>query len=229
VDNDARGRIVNGDTLVYVREVPHSPERVWQAISDDAEIRTWMRYPVSFRPEVGTPVNFFDGELVGQVFIVDPPRTLAFSFWDAGKPEMVARVGEDWTVRWDLEPIAGGCRITFTHRWLNGTAMWGVSAGWHEFLAQLMAYLDGQLEALIERRETNPEGSYAALIGPYRTYVSGELKAWALEAATAAHAATGRGDMAGAASAIERLQLAVTQLYDIARHPGTEPDFSTEG
>ena len=69
----------------FVRVLPHAVERVWRAISDDAELRAWMRYPVSFEQRVGGTVRFFGdgaGAIEGRVFIVDPPRTLAFSFFD---------------------------------------------------------------------------------------------------------------------------------------------------
>ena len=220
-DNEAMGQVVDGDTLVYVRVVPHSPARVWRAISDEAELSAWMRYPIKFTAEVGAPVDFFSGEIVGQVFVVDPPHTLAFSFWDAAKPEMVARVPLDWTVRWDLESIeGGGCQITFTHRWLTGHAMWGVGAGWHEFLDGLMAFLAG--EAVGEMASD----AWAELSIGYRPYLSNELRSWAAIAATEAREALERGDAEAGVERIRRLELAANLLADIAAQTGAQPEVA---
>jgi uncharacterized protein YndB with AHSA1/START domain len=219
-DNTALGRIVDGDTLVYVRTVAHSPERVWRAISDEAELSAWMRYPVRFLPEVGARVDFFSGELIGQVFIVDAPRTLAFSLFDADKPELAARVPVDWTVRWDLEPVAGGCQVTFTHRWLLGHVMWGVGAGWHDFLDGLTPYLDGRPVP------AQQEDAWQGMLGTYRSYISDELRAWATAAAGDARDALEQNDEERLAEDVRRLELAANLLADIARQNANEPSFA---
>ena len=44
----ARGAQVRKDgenwTLILVRELPHSPERVWQALTDPAHLREWAPF-----------------------------------------------------------------------------------------------------------------------------------------------------------------------------------------
>lgn len=224
MDNNALGRIVDGDTLIFERTVPHAPERVWRAISDQQELTTWMRYPVAFIPEVHARVDFFGGENIGRVFIVDPPRTLAFSFWDANDP----RIDVDWTVRWDLDPIDGGrgTHITFTHRQLQGHVMWGVGDGWHAFLDLLIAHVDGRLAEIPAASWDDP--SYVGRIGQYRSHVSRALRAFATEASTAARDAIATSHPGDALTALTRLDLAVQQLYDIARQPGARPDFTPD-
>jgi uncharacterized protein YndB with AHSA1/START domain len=228
MDNHAMAELVDGHTLVFVREVPHSPERVWKAISDQSELMAWMRYPVSFRAEVGETISFFgepDG-IIGQVFIADPPRTLAFSFWDANKPETAAKVGIEWTVRWDLDPIDGGCRITFQHRHLGGAHLWGLGEGWHGFLEQLLAYLDGQLEKLLAKRPAAGTDDDTATLTAYRAHISRQLRAWADEAAAIARATTSAGDRDAAFAAIDQLELSTKQFYEIARQDGPRPDYA---
>lgn len=237
MDNHAMADIVDGDTLVFVRDVPHSPERVWKAISDQSELMAWMRYPVSFRAEVGETVRFFGdpdgsqsdaGAIIGQVFIADPPRTLAFSFWDAGKPEMAAKIAVEWTVRWDLEPIDGGCRITFQHRHLGGAHLWGLGEGWHGFLDQLLAYLDGHLDKLLAKRPAAGTDDDTTMLSAYRAQASSQLRQWSEQAAKTARSAITGGQPAAALAAIEQLELSTKQFYEIARQDGPRPDYAPD-
>jgi uncharacterized protein YndB with AHSA1/START domain len=227
MDNNALASVIDGDTLVFERTVAYPPERVWRAISEEAELTTWMRYPVKFKAEVGARVDFFSGEILGEVFIADPPYTLAFSFWDADKPDMVARIPVEWTVRWDLEPHgAGGTRIIFTHRRCQGHVLWGVGEGWHAFLDLLPAHLDGTLATMPAASWDDP--GYKGRIAQYRVHVSRSLLAFAAEASEAARRAIDEGRKDDAVAAIERLDLATRQLYQIARQTGARPDFTPE-
>ena len=73
MDNHAMADIVDGHTLVFVREVPHAPERVWKAISDESELMAWMRYPVSFSAKAAASVDFF-GPATSSVTCSSPTR-----------------------------------------------------------------------------------------------------------------------------------------------------------
>ena len=223
IDNNAKARVLDGDTIVFVREVSHPPERVWRAISDERELQAWMRYPVSFQAVVGAKVKFFgEGEIEGAVFIVAPHRTLAFSFEDTGSP----LVEKEWTVRWDLEPVADGCRITFQHRRLGGAHLWGLGEGWHGFLDQLLAYLDDTLERLLAARPKAGEDRDTSLLTAYRAHVSRELLAWMHERAETARTAVTAGQTAGVLEAIDKLELGARQFYEIARQDGPRPDYA---
>ena len=156
------------------------------------------------------------------VFIVDPPRTLAFSFWDTGDP----RIETEWTVRWDLEPIDGGTKITFTHRRLSGHVMWGVGDGWHNFLSLLPAHLEGRLAEI--PLSSWDDALYTGRIAEYRVHISRALLAYAAEQSSAARSAIASGEKDAANEAIDRLEPTVRQLYDIARQKGTRPDFAPE-
>lgn len=224
IDNDALGTVVDGDTIIFEREVAHPPERVWRAISDDAELCAWMRYPVSFTPTVGATVRFFgDDHIEGVVFIVDEPRTLAFSFENAGDAQKIAA---EWTVRWDLEATAVGCRITFQHRRLGGAHLWGLGEGWHGFLDQLVAYTDRRLDELIRSKQVAGTGGDTALLSIYRAHVSTQLRAWAEDAAAAACSAIKGQHQDEAVRAIEQLTLSTRQFYEIARQDGPRPDYA---
>ena len=47
----------NGDewTLVLVRELRHPPARVWEAITDPAHLREWLRDPQEVKPGARMP------------------------------------------------------------------------------------------------------------------------------------------------------------------------------
>lgn len=224
IDNSAMGRVVDGDTIIFEREVAHEPERVWRAISDESELRAWMRYPVSFSPVAGTKVRFFgEGQIEGVVFIADEPRTLAFSFENAGDDEKIAA---EWTVRWDLEATATGCRITFQHRRLGGAHLWGLGEGWHGFLDQLIAYLEGTLDQLLEKRPAAGVDDNTTMLSAYRAHVSDQLRTWANESAQAARSAVEQQVREAALRAIDRLATSARQFYEIARQDGPRPDYA---
>ncbi len=109
-EREKMGEIIDGHTVRFVRVVEHSCDRVWRAITDETELAHWMGYPVRFEPRVGGRAYLFgeDERIEGNVFIFEPPRTLAYSFADVRNPEHMARAERDWTVRWDLEPVGSG-------------------------------------------------------------------------------------------------------------------------
>ncbi|MEX2247231.1 MAG: SRPBCC domain-containing protein [Dehalococcoidia bacterium] len=223
------GEIIDGDTLRFVRTVAHSPERVWRAISDEQELRAWMRYPVRFEARAGGPVQFFGaGEIAGRVFICDAPRTLAYSFWDEKAPDAAEKVALGWHVRWDLEPVAEGCRVTFRHRGLGGAHLWGLDEGWHGFVDQLGAFLDGTLDALLAQRERRGGVEDTAGLTLYRAHASRSLLAWGEAAAQEARGAVASGEQEAAVAAVGRLGVAVRQLYEIARQDGPRPDYAPD-
>ncbi len=227
MDEAAMGKVIDGHTLRFVRIVPHSCERVWRAISDEKELRVWMRYPVSFERRVGGRVQFFgEGGIVGVVFTFDPPRVLAFSFWDAKAPDHAEKIEVEWEVRWELEPTAAGCRITFTHRNLGGAHLWGLGEGWHGFLDQLTAYLSGTLDELVAAADKHIGDT--TLLTEYRARASQQLLEWTHQLAADAKAARGSGRSAAALNAIERMDFATAQLYEIARQNGPRPDYAPE-
>ena len=85
MEQQLMGQVIDGHTVKFVRHVPQPVERVWRAISDERELQAWMRIRCHSKPSSARKVQLFgEGEIEGEVFIADPPRTLAFSFWSAG-------------------------------------------------------------------------------------------------------------------------------------------------
>ncbi|HZQ21807.1 MAG TPA: SRPBCC domain-containing protein [Terriglobales bacterium] len=113
---------VQGDenkwTLILVRELRHSPEKVWQALTDPAHLREWA--PFDADGDLGTAGNTVKLTWMGaptpietKVTRADPPRLLEY--------------GDN---RWQLEPFAGGTRLTLWSRIDRRFISWG-AAGWH--------------------------------------------------------------------------------------------------
>ena len=83
-------------TLILVRELRHSPEKVWQALTDPAHLREWAPFDADGSlGTVGTTVNLtWMGTVRPQVTTVtraDAPEVLEYG-----------------DIRWELEAFCGG-------------------------------------------------------------------------------------------------------------------------
>jgi uncharacterized protein YndB with AHSA1/START domain len=115
-------------TLILARELRHSPEKVWQALTDPAHLREWA--PFDAEGSLGT---------VGTVNLkwVGTPTPLETSVTRADAPKVL----EYNDTRWELEPITGGTRLTLWHNIDRRFIAWG-AAGWHicfDVLERLLA------------------------------------------------------------------------------------------
>jgi len=103
-------------TLILVRELRHSPEKVWQALTDPAHLREWA--PFDADGSLGT---------VGTVKLtwVGTPTPLETKVTRAD----AAKVLEYSDMRWELEPSGGGTRLRLWHNIDRRFISWG-AAGW---------------------------------------------------------------------------------------------------
>jgi uncharacterized protein YndB with AHSA1/START domain len=116
-------------TLILVRELRHSPEKVWQALTDPAQLREWAPFVVDGSlSSVGATVKLtWVGNPMPQetrVTRADAPKVLEYS-----------------DIRWELEAFGGGTRLTLWHKIDRRFIAWG-AAGWHiafDALDQLLA------------------------------------------------------------------------------------------
>ena len=105
-------------TLILVRELRHSPEKVWQALTDPAHLREWAPFEVDGSlGRVGSTVKL---TWVGTATPLETTVTRA----DAPK------VLEYNDIRWELEAFGGGTRLTL---WTNIDRRFVSmgAAGWH--------------------------------------------------------------------------------------------------
>ena len=110
----------NGEkwTLILVREMRHSPEKVWQALTDPAQLREWAPFEtdaslgkvgkvkLTWMGAAPTPVET-------TVTRADPPKVLEYN-----------------DTKWELEDLGGGTRLTL---WMNIDRRFISmgAAGWH--------------------------------------------------------------------------------------------------
>ena len=111
---------------------PFPPERVWRALTDSAAIADWLM-PNDFKPVIGHKFQFrtkpqpgWDGIVHCEVIEVDPPRTIAYT-WKSN-------AGLDTVVRFHLEPVKEGTRLTLDHTGFRGAKALMISfmlgSGW---------------------------------------------------------------------------------------------------
>ncbi len=105
-------------TLILVKELRHSPEKVWEALIDPAQVREWAPFVVDGSlGAAGTTVNLtWAGNprpIATAVSRADPPRTLEYG-----------------DIRWELEAVGGGTRLTL-YATINRRFISMGAAGWH--------------------------------------------------------------------------------------------------
>ena len=134
------GRFVDAATIQYERIFPHPVERVWRALTEPAEMAAWMFAPDAWDLRAGGSWRM-GCDWQGTVAACDPPRRLRL--------EQSHDADDSAFIEYELEPVAGGTRLVFTHR-LPGVAGGlardpdGIAGGWHEILDRLAEHLDGR-------------------------------------------------------------------------------------
>jgi hypothetical protein len=117
-------------TLILVRDLRHSPEKVWQALTDPAQLREWAPFVVD--GNLGTV-----GAKLELTWVGNPtPQETRVTRADA--PEVL----EYSDIRWELEALGGGTRLTLWHSIDRRFIAWG-AAGWHISLDVLDRFLAG--------------------------------------------------------------------------------------
>jgi uncharacterized protein YndB with AHSA1/START domain len=110
-------------TLILVRDLRHPPAKVWKALTEPEHLREWAPFdadrslasigPVKLST-VGTPTPQISET---QVTRADAPNLLEYRWGDND-------------LRWKLEPLSDGTRLTLWHNIDRGFISMG-AAGWH--------------------------------------------------------------------------------------------------
>ena len=106
-------------TEVVRREVSISspPERVWEALTDPAQLAAWFGGRVEIEPRPGGPVRFFGpgrAERRGLVEEVDAPHRLIFRWRELSGTGIGFVAGPATTVAFTLQPEGRGTRLVLT-------------------------------------------------------------------------------------------------------------------
>jgi uncharacterized protein YndB with AHSA1/START domain len=129
-------------TIVVDDVFPHSPQRLWLALTDGDLMTRWLMPPTGFEAVEGarftfqtTPAGPWDGVIHCEVLEVVPNVRFSYS-WKSGD---AANVGYgsplDTVVTFTLAPAEGGTRLRLEHAGFlprNRTAYDNMSPGWEK-------------------------------------------------------------------------------------------------
>jgi len=140
-------------TLILTRDLRHSPEKVWEALTDPAHLREWAPFEVDgSMGEVGTVNLTWAGT----------PQAIATRVTRADAPKVL----EYGDARWELEPLGSGTRLTLWHNIDRRYIAMG-AAGWHISLDVLDRLLSGTPIGRIVGLEAMKSGGWQRLLVEY--------------------------------------------------------------
>jgi uncharacterized protein YndB with AHSA1/START domain len=133
-----------GFSIERTIDLPASPDRVWRALTDPAELAAWFGTAADALPEVGATGWFgFDdeGRFAVRLEALDPGRFLAWRW--AEETDTTIEDGPTSLVEWTLEPrTSGGTRLRMRESGLRtGRNLEMNTAGWFVELAELREHL----------------------------------------------------------------------------------------
>ena len=158
-------------TLVLVRDLRHAPAQVWEALTDPEHLREWA--PFDADGSLGSVGNTVKLTTVGaptlhvtetHVKRADPPTLLEFN-WG----------GQD--IRWELEPVGAGTRLTLWHNINRGFISMG-AAGWHICFDVLDRHLAGQPIGRMVGPDAMKFGGWQRLNEEYAQQFGVEAPSW---------------------------------------------------
>jgi uncharacterized protein YndB with AHSA1/START domain len=156
-------------TLILVRELRHSPEKVWEALTDPAQLREWAPFVTDGSlGAVGTVKLTWVGRptpIETKVTRVEAPKALEYG-----------------DMRWELEAAGGGTRLTLWHKIDRRFISWG-AAGWHISFDVLDRLLAGQPIGSIAGVDAMKFAGWQRLVAEYSKQFGVETPNWPPQAA----------------------------------------------
>jgi hypothetical protein len=148
-------------TLILVRELRHSPEKVWQALTDPVHLLEWAPFVA-------------DGNLgtVGSTVILTWVGTGASIETKVTRAD-IPRLLEYGDIRWELEASGGGTRLTLWHDIDRRYVSWG-AAGWHICFDVLDRLLNGTPIGRIAGGDAMKIAAWKRLTGEYAKQFTAE-------------------------------------------------------
>jgi uncharacterized protein YndB with AHSA1/START domain len=141
-------------SFVYVTYIRTTPEKLWSALTDDAEFmkQYWFGVHCESQWTPGSPWKMVSvtGQITdaGDIVASEPPRRLMIRWRHLNKPELEAE-GESLCAM-ELEPCGSAVRLSITHtieREPSGFIV-AVSGGWPKILSNLKSLLESGSIAL---------------------------------------------------------------------------------
>jgi uncharacterized protein YndB with AHSA1/START domain len=121
-------------TLIVVRELRHPPALVWQALTDPAHLSEWAPFDADRNLAAVGPVKL-------STVATPKPQISETTVTRAEAPRLLEYNWGGNDLRWELEPLGSGTRLTLWHNIDGRFIAWG-AAGWHicfDVLERLLA------------------------------------------------------------------------------------------
>jgi len=171
----ARGAQVEKDgenwTLILVRELRHSPDKVWQALTDPAQLREWAPFDAD-RPldQAGSTVKL---TTVG----APTPQVSETRITRADSQRVLEYTWGGKDIKWQLEPLNGGTRLTLWHNIDRQFVSMGAAA-WHICIDVLDHLLGGKPLGRIVAGDALKFGGWQQLNVEYARQFGVEAPKW---------------------------------------------------
>jgi len=158
-------------TLVLVRELRHPREKVWKALTDPAHLREWA--PFDAEGNLGMVGSRVKLTMVG----APVPAITETTVKRAEEPELLEYNWAGGDIRWELQPLGSGTRLTLWtnigHRFIAMGA-----AGWHICFEVMDRLLDGAPVGRIAGREALLFNGWQQLYAEYSKLFGVEVIDW---------------------------------------------------
>lgn len=158
-------------TLVLVRELRHSPEKVWDALTDPAQLKEWAPFEADGslnKPgatvnltTIGAPSLHVTETTVTQAI---EARVLVYNWGGAD-------------IRWELEDLGNGTRLTLWHNIDRRYISMG-AAGWHICLDVMDHLINGTPIGRLVGPDAMKFGGWQQLNAEYAKQFGVEPPAW---------------------------------------------------
>ena len=158
-------------TLILVRDLRHSPEKVWQALTDPAHLREWAPFDADDNlatagktvklTTVGAPTPHITETTVTRA---EAPKRLEYT-WGAND------------MRWELEPSPNGTRLSLWTS-INRRFIAMGAAGWHLCFDVLDHLLAGEPIGRIAGPDAMKFPGWQRLHAEYATQFGVEMPKW---------------------------------------------------
>jgi uncharacterized protein YndB with AHSA1/START domain len=119
-------------SVVVERDIPHSPEKIWRALTQPHLIEEWLMKN-DFQPAMDHRFSLRGdwGSVDCQVLVIEPNKTLSYTW---------AAMGLESVVTWTLTPTGAGTHLRMQQSGFRGDqqqAYQGAKYGWQKFFANL--------------------------------------------------------------------------------------------
>jgi uncharacterized protein YndB with AHSA1/START domain len=151
-----------GDTwaLVVEKQLRQSPDKVWQALIDPAQLREWAPF------EADGSLGMAGAKVKLTTVGAPSPHVTETTVTRADAPNTLEYNWGGFDMRWRLEPSGGGTRLTLWTNIDRRFMAWG-AAGWHICFDVLGRLLDGHPIGRIVGPETMKFQTWQRLTAEY--------------------------------------------------------------